>query len=484
MKVLQNLGRKLEEHSIFIIIVWIIVLSIFYSTLSLLRHSHFQSGAFDLGIYDLAVWQYSTFQFPYNTIKQRFILGDHLTLTLPLLVPLYWIWDDVRMLLIFQAFFICLSAFPLYLVSIKRGFSHFVSLIISIIYSLFYGIQFAVFFDFHPILIGIGLLPWIVYSIETQRKKLLLIFLTIALLTQENMGIAIAGIGFIYIFKKYYRKIALFFIFFGISVSLLAVRLTSYFSPIGFEYTPMLTLDPIKNFFLFFDSFEKREVWFYSMSWFSFLPLLSPGALVAVAVDLAQYFLTGPAFIRMWSPYTHHRAILSVFLTLGTLDALEIFKKRKINLAVIVLCMVFIIVLLQYKFHFPLNKLSKTEYWKKEKWMDDNKALFATFSRDMKIASSQNLIPHISHRNKIYLIYPRRLDLSKELCEERHCWWLDFPKEAEYLVLDMRPNQWLTQLLETNEHFTEAVRNMEKTKKIRLQREIGDARLYKIVNKY
>ncbi len=77
-----------------LLIAWIIVLAIAYSALSIIRHNHFQSGGFDLGMYDQAVWQYANYQWPYNTIKERFILGDHLTLTLPLLAPLFWIWDD------------------------------------------------------------------------------------------------------------------------------------------------------------------------------------------------------------------------------------------------------------------------------------------------------------------------------------------------------------------------------------------------------
>jgi len=39
-----------------VLIGWIVVLSVAYSTLSIIRHNHFQSGGFDLGIYDQAVW--------------------------------------------------------------------------------------------------------------------------------------------------------------------------------------------------------------------------------------------------------------------------------------------------------------------------------------------------------------------------------------------------------------------------------------------
>src|SRR3989344_2616230 len=143
----KSLVSIFEKYSLKLLIAWIIVLSILYSALSIVRHNNFQSGAFDLGLYDQSVWQYSQFQVPYNTIKNRFILGDHLAITLPLLSSLFWIWDDVKILLIFQAFWISLSTLPVFLLIRNRGYSSFVSLCLSFVYSLFYGIQFMVFFD-------------------------------------------------------------------------------------------------------------------------------------------------------------------------------------------------------------------------------------------------------------------------------------------------------------------------------------------------
>ena len=97
-----------------LLVVWVIGLGVAYATLSILRHNHFQSGGFDLGIYDQAVWQYAKFLKPYNTIKASHIWGDHLTLTLPLLAPLFWLWDDVRILLIFQAFWLAFSSLAVF----------------------------------------------------------------------------------------------------------------------------------------------------------------------------------------------------------------------------------------------------------------------------------------------------------------------------------------------------------------------------------
>jgi len=453
------------------LIAWIIVLFFLYSTLSILRHNHFQSGGFDLGLYDQAVWQYSRFLKPYNTIKERFVLGDHLTLTLPLLAPLFWLWDDVRILLIFQAFWLSFSSLAIYKLARKRKFSPLTSLNLSFIYSLFYGIQYAIFFDFHPIVIGVGLIAWLVYFLESQQKKLFRLTLVLLLLTQENMGIALACLGLIYLFKKKYRRLAISLIAGGFVWSLLAAKIISHFSNTGFQYWPEINLSPLKIAIDFFNTQEKRQVWLYSLSWFSFLSLLSPGAVLAVLVDLAQYFVTGKEFARMWSPFMHHRAILAPFLLLGVLDALELLKKKRIKPQTVSILLVIISLGLQYFFHFPLNKLSKPIYWKNEVWMDDNQALFKTIPQDASIATQQSLIPHLSHRREIYLVWPRK---------HNNDWWLDFGGNPQYLVVDLHPYQWLTQLLESNENFEAAVKNMEKAGKITLEREINFAKLYRI----
>ncbi|RJQ37689.1 DUF2079 domain-containing protein [Candidatus Microgenomates bacterium] len=464
--------KFLNKRSSLLLILWVITLSILYSFLSVLRHNHFQSGAFDLGLYDQSIWQYANFLSPYNTIKQRFILGDHLALTLPLVSPLFYFWDNVRILLIFQAFWISFSTFAIHKLCKLRGLSNLTSLILSIIFSLFYGIQYAVFFDFHPVVMGVGFLAWLIYFLEAGRKKLFILTLVLTLLTQENMGIALASLGLIYIFKEKFRKASIFFIFFGLLISVVSAKIVSLFSSVGFQYTPQISLTPIKIFSSFFDSEEKRLVWLYSLSWFSFLPLLSPGAMMAIVLDLSQYFVANSNFTWMVGPYLHHRAILAIFLFLGVLDVFELLKKKKINLEKLSILLLLAALFLQFFFHFPLNKLSKKGYWKNESWISDNNSLFKLIPKNASIAAAQNLVPHLSHRKEIYLVYPRQRDSG---------WWLDFDGKPQFLVVDLRPNQWVTQLLETNENFSQAVTNMEKSRKIKLIKQINDAKLFQII---
>lgn len=450
-----------------ILLVWICILAILYGTLSVVRHNHFQTGGFDLGVYDQAVWQYSRFQWPYNTIKDRFILGDHLTLTLPILAPLFWIWNDVQILLIFQAIWVSFSVLAVYKLIRLRKFSPLSAICLSMIYSLFYGIQFGIFFDFHPVLLAVGLIPWMLYFLEAKRIKLFILSLVFLVLTQENMGLALASLGFIYFFKKEYRKLSIAFIIGGITISLLSAKIIALFSPIGFQYMPQIKT----NLAEFINSPEKQQVWLYTLSSFSFLPIFSPGAMLAIGFDLAQYFITGPEFARMWSPFMHHRAILAPYVLLGTLDVFGFLAKKKINITVIALLLVVSSLAQQYIFHYPLNKLSKLEYWKKESWITDNNKMLSVIPKNISIATQQSFVPHLSHRKNIYLVWPRVHETD---------WWLDFHDRADYLLIDSHPNEWPTMLLETPEHVNEALTNMEKLNKITLVQQINDVRFYRV----
>jgi len=496
-----RLRAFVRKYNNLFLFLFVLILSVLYATLSILRHMHFQSGGFDLGLYDQAVWRFSQFLPPYNTIKERIIFGDHMVLTLPLLSPLFYLWNDVRILLIIQALAIAVSSVPIYFIALKRTASKIAAWAVTFLYSFFFGIQFGVFFDFHPIILGVSCLAFLAYSIEYKHKKLFWLFLLLCLLTQENMGIAVFCLGLCYIFRKnaegrthhsrnwgifnsgnVYRNIAVVLIVVGLLYSFIAVKISAQFSPIGYQYLPEIPKS-IPNFFTrLFDSEEKQLTWLYSYSWFSFLPLFSPGSLIAVIADLSQYYVTGNEFSRMWSPFMHHRAILSIFLTLGLLDILCFLSRWKRVMIATCIVLVCVAMLLQYKFHFALNKLTKAEYWKEEPWMNDTRTLLAQVPKDASVATQQNLVPHLSHRKEIYLVFPRQHDIKEQPCGQSLCWWLDFPGAPDYLVVDTRPNQWLTQILESNENWLSAISNMEKVGKITLEKQVGDVKMFRVMN--
>jgi len=295
------------------------------------------------------------------------------------------------------------------------------------------------------------------------------------------MGFALASIGFLYIFRNSYRRMAIIFIIGGIIESLIAAKITAYLSPVGFQYWPAIDINPITIISQYFNNSEKRTVWLYTLTSFGGLAIFSPGAMLAVIFDLFQYFATGDGFNQMWTPFKHHRAILAPFMGYGVIEVCA-FMSKYIKIKYLAVWIFIATCVFQFIFHYPLNKLTKTIYWRNEPWMDNLNQLIKTIPSSVSLASQQNLVPHVSHRRDIYLVYPRKHDFSDMPCGEISCWWLDFDAKADYLLVDMRPNQWLTQTLETNENYQSAIANMEKRGFIKVERKIGDATLYKVVH--
>ncbi|MFD3512476.1 DUF2079 domain-containing protein [Streptomyces sp. NPDC058657] len=70
-----------------------------------------RATGFDLGIFDQAIRAYAHFELPRSPIKNVHhefppgfsLLGDHFSPVLALLAPLYWVWDDPRVLILAQA---------------------------------------------------------------------------------------------------------------------------------------------------------------------------------------------------------------------------------------------------------------------------------------------------------------------------------------------------------------------------------------------
>src|SRR6266567_1470931 len=83
-----------------------------YAAISIDRHDHFASNAFDLGVQDQTIWGYSRLQIIPNTVEMiPNLLGDHFHPILMAVAPLYWIWDDARVLLVVQAALLAAAAY-------------------------------------------------------------------------------------------------------------------------------------------------------------------------------------------------------------------------------------------------------------------------------------------------------------------------------------------------------------------------------------
>lgn len=167
-----------------------------YSTYALARHDRYLTTGFDLGIFDQAVRAYSRFEAPIVPLKAPgfHLLGDHFHPVLVVWAPLYWIWDDPRMLLLAQAALIAASLLPVAAFTARRLGSR-PALVVAGLYGLSWPLQRMVQFDVHEIAFAIPAIAVVVDGIDRRARWTTTAGCLVLLATREDMGafVVVAG---------------------------------------------------------------------------------------------------------------------------------------------------------------------------------------------------------------------------------------------------------------------------------------------------
>jgi uncharacterized membrane protein len=160
-----------------------------------LTHARFDTFGFDLGIFDQGVWLLSRVKDPFVTIRGLPLFGDHASYILLLVAPLYWIWADPRLLLVLQVVFLAVPAVSVYVIGTRRLGSPLAGLAMAAAYLAFPAMQWAAIWHFHPETLAAGFLGLAALAADRQRWRPMAIWLALALLCKEDVGLVVAGFG-------------------------------------------------------------------------------------------------------------------------------------------------------------------------------------------------------------------------------------------------------------------------------------------------
>lgn len=312
-----------------------------YLAHSLLRFRNFEARGYDLGIFDQAVRAYSQFQAPVSEIKGDgfHLLGDHFHPIIAALAPLYWIWDDPRMLNIALILLLVSAAIPVYLV-IRTWFSHLVGLLAASALLLWWPFQAFINWDFHEIAFAVPIIGWVIWCIERQRPWAAVILSSVLLLVREDMGATCAAIAVVLALKRYWAP-AVVLLATGLLGLWLAVGvIIPHFAPAGeFGYWDYTGLGPTASAGLLFlltqpwnalpllvDHPLKIALLLAHLLPLWFLPLLSPYTLIGLPMLLSRLFNDR---LTVWGLVYHYDAALGVILLLAAFDTLRRIRNRR-----------------------------------------------------------------------------------------------------------------------------------------------------------
>nr|WP_166649589.1 MULTISPECIES: DUF2079 domain-containing protein [unclassified Rathayibacter] len=156
---------------------------------SISRADQLLTAGYDLGIFDQAVRAYSQFRPPLAPLKgdDFTLLGDHFHPILVVLAPLYWIWDDARVLLVAQAALVAGSSVFVWRVARRRG-GVGASCLLAVGYLLGRPLQSLADFDFHEVAFAVPVLAWAVDAFDIRSDRQLVAASAVLLLIREDMG--------------------------------------------------------------------------------------------------------------------------------------------------------------------------------------------------------------------------------------------------------------------------------------------------------
>lgn len=479
-----NFKRFLNIYHLVPILLICIIFCIIYGILSLVRHNNFQSFGFDLGINDQIIWKYSRFLPPLTTIDhvtgipKLFVHAEFFYI---LLSPLFWIWNDVRLLLLVQSAVFCSSAIPIFLISKKYNISFWIRVAVLFAYLTFFGVQHALWFDFHSSVFGTAFTAWFLYFLVSGNVFWSLVSFVLAIISKENVaGTLFLICGVYYLLTK--RKIALYYVF-GSFVYLLFI-FGIYFRfivPTGYRFDNPTGLFSNLNPFLMIDTIDKRNVYLYSLLSFGFLPIFSPVYLMPILGNLASYFILGQTVTTAQGLYLQYRIELAPLLAWATLETLR--RKFFLNKNIVAVGIFLGVALTQYFLHLPLSYLAKQWFWHRSESVTSINSVITKIPEDAAVVTQNNIIPHLSHREEIYMLWPIKQDFSgKSPCGKKTCDWFRWDGNPQYVFVDLSVEWNILHLMANREDFIRGIENLEKDGNIRLEYSEGSSRLYKVIN--
>lgn len=455
-----------------------------FTILSFVRHDNYQSFGYDLGINDQVVWRYAHFQLPIATISpfpDKIKLVQHVELVYALISPFYWIWESRKMLLLLEPAFVCTGAFAMYLLARKRNLSRLVSNVLIVSFLGFYGVQNAIWVDVHSISFGAAFIAWFVYFLDKDRTKLSILFFFLAITAKENIALITLLISCVY-FPRRRSKLLLFFIFGSIAYLLFIFKV--YFPDIihmDYLYQNRAGLLSNLNPLSLIDTQEKRQAILYSFLSFGFLPLLTPVALIVVLGHFTTYFMLASDLSGAQGIYGQYGIMLAPIMTWTTILTIQRLP-RFFNKYLITIILLGSTLFAQYSLHLPLSYLTKQWFWKQP---DAAKTITnirdTVLPADASVVAQNNIVPHISHRDKIYSLYPeKRMFLKNSPCGQPSCNWFRWYDHPEFLFVDTASDWDARHLLTDRPLFIDGLSNLEKAHIVTVYKRLGTTALYKV----
>jgi uncharacterized membrane protein len=407
---------------------------------SIFRHDRYGSNAYDLGLYDHTIWGYSRFHLLLDNTVGRTpnLVGNHFQPILFAFAPFEWLWADARVLLVVQAALLALAGVPIF-VWAQRQLGLPAAALFEAAYLVFWGVLGGNLYDFHEVAVAAPAVSFALLALLERRTRLLLAMLALLLLTKENLALTVAAFGvYAAVVQRSWRLGAavaaagIGWLLIAIKVVIPAITGSAY---IHWFYGALgsgpggaakhVLLHPLDTARTFFTPRAKRVSLFDLFAAWLFLPVVSPLVIVMLPT-LAERFLSDRP--EYWAQGFHYSIVIAPMLAFAAVDTVRRLQARLPNsprglattIAALVLGAGLAFSFVRLK---PLDELGR--YTSAEHAQQIDRCL-ATVPPDASVSATSALVPHLSHRERIWVLDHRGIPQTDVYAIDVYTWMYPF----------------------------------------------------------
>lgn len=457
--------------------VWlaIIVFSAAYIRIGYLNETHLQNGI-DLGTYTQILWNVNEGNIPpYNTIKGQVAWGDHAHFAFAIFAPLFSLFPSPITVLVIQVLVVTTSGWAIYAVSRKLVGGTLFPYAVTLAYLVFFGVQYALDFDFHANALTAAVFAWGIYAFHMRRWPLYWLLFVVGLTTREDAATFYVMFGVFLLLwyrKKYWLNAAI-----TIAVALIYFFSIAYVvmplwhpagTPLAYFDAPVETRNPLEiGWWLASNpitiwqnvtetSIARRTLQHLFQS-FGYLPLASPVTYLLALPNILARFLS-PEDQRHMMKF-HYSISLAPVLAYGAIVAVYWIRRigSRLHPSVSKIVPILAAIVVLYGAYtsswrdvdLPLRHLVDPALfaarWGRVSERGTLLGIRKLIPPEASVASVGSLVPTLATRSEIYVL-PEGADSEWIVLPTRYDSWPLSRAEVGQLIRDLRENELYTEV--------------------------------------
>ncbi len=402
-----------------VVVIGVIVYAVLYSFITVTRHLTLLTHALDLGYYVQLTWNLARGVGPYVSLPEMHAWGDHFSPIMYLLVPFFLAAPGAVVLLVFQTVALALGALAVFGIAARRLGDERPAAVFALLYLLNPSLQSINVRDFHAAALAIPLLLAAMYFAEAERPWLLAASVFLTLATREDAAIAVVGLGLWLALSK--RRWIWGAVLAAGAFALLAADtrwLMPYFRGAPYPHlgryahlgrsVPEIVATVLLHPFRVLGGLVTGKRLVYVGALFAplaFLPLLAPGALLALAPALVENLLGQDPIL--FDHRTQYQSFVLPFLFAGAIagyDRLALRRPGPWPKRVLVVAMMASLVLSSR----TVNNFSTERFWPK---LEHRQAweVMGQVPAGAAVSAQDRYVAHLSLRPLVF-VFPEGLD--------------------------------------------------------------------------